>query len=85
MGCGKPEGFTTLFDADGNLRYSGKIIDGKKTGVGISYRKADTVFVGKWVDGHADGSGSLFDSDGNLIYTELGGNRRNTTALAQEV
>lgn len=66
---GVPGEFVTLFDKDGNLRYSGRIENGKKQGAGISYNQEDgTIFVGKWQDGHPTGIGSAFDRDGNLVY-----------------
>ena len=66
---GAPQEFVSLFDKDGNLRYGGRIQDGKKQGPGVSYNTADgTVFVGKWLDGQPTGIGSAFDKEGNLVY-----------------
>ena len=66
---GSPEEFVSLFDKDGNLRYGGRIENGKKQGAGVSYNGTDgTVFVGKWLDGQPTGIGSAFDREGNLVY-----------------
>ena len=66
---GAPGEFVSLFDKEGNLRYGGRIEDGKKQGAGVSYNAADgTVFVGKWQDGQPTGIGSAFDREGNLAY-----------------
>ena len=68
----KPDSFVSLFDTKGNLQYSGTIQDGKKNGIGISYRLEDgSVFVGKWEKGQPTGFGSVFDTHGHLIYTGM--------------
>lgn len=68
---GKPDDMVTLFDKDGNLKYRGKIIDGKKQGAGLMGRSDGSTFIGKWVDGKDTGFGSLIDSEGNLVYTGM--------------
>lgn len=45
----KPVGTGAIFDGDGNLSFAGKIENGMRQGVGISYKVEDgTIFVGKW-------------------------------------
>ena len=68
----KPVGTGAIFDGDGNLSFAGKIENGMRQGVGISYKVEDgTIFVGKWKDNVPTGKGSEFDGDGNLIYTGM--------------
>ena len=62
---GAPGEFVSLFDKEGNLRYGGRIEDGKKQGAGVSYNAADgTVFVGKWQDGQPTDSAGAIVFDG---------------------
>lgn len=67
----RPGETVTLFDKDGNLKYSGKIVDGKKVGAGIAYDEDGNIFISKWQGGSDTGFGSVFDADGDLIYTGM--------------
>ena len=66
---GQPDGLVALFDAQGNLRYSGRVENGKKEGAGVVINGQNgTVFVGQWSGGEATGLGSAFDREGRLLY-----------------
>ena len=64
---GQPSGLVTLFDSEGNLRYSGRMENGKKEGAGVVINGADGT-GGQWAGGETTGLGSAFDREGRLLY-----------------
>ncbi len=62
-------GFDTRFAPGGSLTFAGFWKDGKKEGLGVSFRESDhALHVARWENGKPGETVSLFDKDGNLRY-----------------
>ena len=57
------------FDSEGKLLYAGGMVNGKQSGVGMTYNENDhTFFIGKYKDGEFLGTGTQLSFDGEIIY-----------------
>lgn len=67
---GEPLGYGSLYDANGELRYSGYIYHGCKVGLGCDYYGDGTTiaYYGGFLNGERCGYGILYDRHQNTVY-----------------
>lgn len=67
---GEPIGYGSLYDARGELRYSGYIYNGCKVGLGCDYYEggATIEYYGGFLNGERCGYGILYDRYQNILY-----------------
>ena len=59
-----------MIGPDGSVCYAGAIENGRRHGVGASFRTKDgTLLVARWQNGTPSGSVTLFDTEGRICYT----------------
>ena len=67
MKNGLPNGKGTKFYKDGNVRYNGEFIDGKKEGHGTNYYSNGNYYIGEWKNNQRHGRGTLYNRDKEII------------------
>ena len=66
---GRINGYGTLYDPEGNLRYQGEFLEDQYSGMGeLYYRSGNVEYVGQLVASQYEGKGKLYDEEGVLIY-----------------
>ena len=66
---GKINGYGTLYDSNGNLRYRGGFLEEQYSGIGESYYQNGNVeYTGQFAVNQYEGTGKLYDEAGFLIY-----------------
>lgn len=61
-------GYNDVYDKNGDLLYSGYLVDGKFEGYGIIYKNGNKVYEGGFVNGQYDGYGKTYYESGTLSY-----------------
>lgn len=69
MEKGKPNGYGTQYDGNGNILYEGNFSSGRYSGDGKMYNSSGLViYEGSFLNNKYDGSGKLYNDIGKVIY-----------------
>jgi hypothetical protein len=57
------------FDADGDIVYRGRFVEGQRSGYGTLYANGDVQYVGEWKEGRFEGTGTMYNiKNGKRMY-----------------
>lgn len=65
---GKPHGYTTILDKDGNITYEGEFREGKRQGLGRQVFENGDIYDGGWKAGRLNDRGVYYFTNGDKLY-----------------
>ena len=57
----------TEYYKNGNIKYDGDFVNGKREGNGKYIYESGNYYIGQWKNGLKHGKGTMFNSSGNIV------------------